>query len=919
MRPSGWGSGGLGKKETIVHWRGISPAKEDNPMMAFVCLLSLVLMGSLSISQVVDAQLHDQATLLAINKELGVPGWDVNNSDYCSWRGIGCAADELIVERLDLSHRGLRGNLTLISGLKSLKSLDLSDNNFHGSIPSIFGNLSELVFLDLSWNKFGNSIPIELGSLRNLRSLNLSNNLLIGEIPDELQSLEKLQEFQISGNKFNGSIPIWVGNLTNLRVFTAYENELAGKIPDNLGSHSELQLLNLHSNQLEGAIPDTIFASGKLEVLVLTQNELTGNLPELVGKCKGLSNIRIGNNNLIGNIPRSIGNVSSLTYFEADNNNLSGEIVPEFAQCSNLTLLNLASNGFTGMIPPGLGQLTNLQELIVSGNRLVGDIPESILRCKNLNKLDLSNNRFNGTIPGDLCNTSRLQYLLLSQNSIRGEIPHEIGNCVKLLELQMGSNYLTGSIPPEIGHIKNLQIALNLSFNHLHGLLPLELGKLDKLVSLDLSNNQLSGNIPSALKGMLSLIEVNFSNNLFTGPVPTFVPFQKSPNSSFLGNKGLCGEPLSSSCGTNGSDHESYHHKVSYRIILAVIGSGLAVFVSVTVVVLLFMMRERQEKAAKAGGVADDGINNRAVIIAGNVFVDNLRQAIDFDAVVKATLKDSNKLNSGTFSTVYKAVMPSGLILSVKSLRSMDRTIIHHQNKMIRELERLSKLCHDNLMRPIGFVIYEDVALLLHNYLPNGTLAQFLHDPTKISEYEPDWPTRLNIATGVAEGLAFLHHVAIIHLDISSGNILLDADFKPLVGEIEISKLLDPSKGTASISAVAGSFGYIPPEYAYTMQVTAPGNVYSYGVVLLEILTTRLPVDEAFGEGIDLVKWVHTAPARGETPEQILDARLSTVSFAWRKEMLSALKVALLCTDNTPAKRPKMKKVVEMLQEIKQN
>ncbi|CBI29847.3 unnamed protein product, partial [Vitis vinifera] len=806
--------------------------------MAFVCLLSLVLMGSLSISQVVDAQLHDQATLLAINKELGVPGWDVNNSDYCSWRGIGCAADELIVERLDLSHRGLRGNLTLISGLKSLKSLDLSDNNFHGSIPSIFGNLSELVFLDLSWNKFGNSIPIELGSLRNLRSLNLSNNLLIGEIPDELQSLEKLQEFQISGNKFNGSIPIWVGNLTNLRVFTAYENELAGKIPDNLGSHSELQLLNLHSNQLEGAIPDTIFASGKLEVLVLTQNELTGNLPELVGKCKGLSNIRI------------------------DNNNLSGEIVPEFAQCSNLTLLNLASNGFTGMIPPGLGQLTNLQELIVSGNSLFGDIPESILRCKNLNKLDLSNNRFNGTIPGDLCNTSRLQYLLLSQNSIRGEIPHEIGNCVKLLELQMGSNYLTGSIPPEIGHIKNLQIALNLSFNHLHGLLPLELGKLDKLVSLDLSNNQLSGNIPSALKGMLSLIEVNFSNNLFTGPVPTFVPFQKSPNSSFLGNKGLCGEPLSSSCGTNGSDHESYHHKVSYRIILAV---------------------------------------------------------IDFDAVVKATLKDSNKLNSGTFSTVYKAVMPSGLILSVKSLRSMDRTIIHHQNKMIRELERLSKLCHDNLMRPIGFVIYEDVALLLHNYLPNGTLAQFLHDPTKISEYEPDWPTRLNIATGVAEGLAFLHHVAIIHLDISSGNILLDADFKPLVGEIEISKLLDPSKGTASISAVAGSFGYIPPEYAYTMQVTAPGNVYSYGVVLLEILTTRLPVDEAFGEGIDLVKWVHTAPARGETPEQILDARLSTVSFAWRKEMLSALKVALLCTDNTPAKRPKMKKVVEMLQEIKQN
>ncbi|XP_059668414.1 leucine-rich repeat receptor-like tyrosine-protein kinase PXC3 [Cornus florida] len=890
--------------------------------MACSYLFTILLVGFLSRSQLVIAQpLHDQTTLLAISKELGLSMWGLNNTSYCSWPGVKCGSNNSLVERLDLSRHALQGNVTLVSELKALKWLDLSFNNFHGSIPPAFGNLSELEFLDLSSNKFGSSIPIELGRLKNLKSLNLSNNLLTGPVPDELEGLKNLQNFQIFTNRLNGSIPIWVGNLTKLRLFTAYENELGGEIPDNLGSFSELEVLNLHSNQLEGSLPESIFASGKLIFLVLTQNELSGNLTELVGNCKGLSSIRIGNNKFTGSIPKAIGNVSSLTYFEADNNYLSGEIVPEFAQCSNLTLLNLASNGFTGTIPPELGRLTNLQELIVSGNSLFGEIPTSILRSKNLNKLDLSNNRFNGTIPEDLCNTSRLQYLLLGQNSIRGVIPHDIGNCIKLLELQMGSNYLTGSIPPEIGHIKNLQIALNLSFNHLHGPLPPELGRLDKLVSLDVSNNQLSGTIPSALKGMLSLIEVNFSNNLLTGPIPTFVPFQKSPNSSFFGNRKLCGEPLNASCGnSNGTDHDNYHHRVSYRIILAVIGSGLAVFVSVTVVVLLFMMRERQEKAAASAGVPESGTNNnRPLIVEGNVFVENLRQAIDFDAVVKATLKDSNKLSTGTFSTVYKAVMPSGLILSVKRLKSMDRTISHHQNKMIRELEKLSKLCHDNLMSPIGFVIYEDVALLLHQYLPNGTLGQFLHESTKLPEYKPDWPTRLAIAVGVAEGLAFLHHVAIIHLDISSGNVLLDANFKPLVGEVEISKLLDPSRGTASISAVAGSFGYIPPEYAYTMQVTAPGNVYSYGVVLLEILTTRLPVEEEFGEGIDLVKWVHSAPARGETPEQILDARLSTVSFAWRKEMLSALKVALLCTDTTPAKRPKMKKVVEMLQEITQN
>ncbi|XP_057721170.1 leucine-rich repeat receptor-like tyrosine-protein kinase PXC3 [Arachis stenosperma] len=894
-------------------------SREQCSVMEILCFLHLLLGWYLSNSNLVNAQLQDQAILLAINKELGVPGWDSSNSNYCNWQGISCG-NHSMVEKLDLAHRNLRGNVTLMSELKALKWLDLSNNNFDGLIPPAFGKLSDLEVLDLSSNKFSGSIPPQLGALKSLRSLNLSSNVLVGEIPIELHGLENLQDLQISSNHLSGLIPSWVGNLTNLRVFSAYENRLGGKVPDNLGSIPDLQILNLHSNQLEGPIPASIFVPGKLQVLVLTQNNFSGDLPQEIGNCHALSSVRIGNNHLVGNIPKTVGNLSSLTYFEADNNNLSGEVVSEFAQCLNLTLLNLASNRFMGAIPAEFGKLMNLQELILSGNSLFGDIPRSILSCKSLNKLDISNNRFNGTIPSEICNISRLQYLLLGQNSIRGEIPHEIGNCAKLLELQLGSNYLTGTIPPEVGHIRNLQIALNLSFNHLHGPLPPELGRLDKLVSLDVSNNRLSGNIPPELKGMLSLIEVNFSNNLFGGPVPEFVPFQKSPISSFIGNKGLCGEPLNSSCGDLYDDHKAYHHRVSYRIILAVIGSGLAVFMSVTIVVLLFMIRERQEKVAKdAAGIIDDGTTEKPTIIAGSIFVDHLKQAVDLDAVVKATLKDSNKLSSGTFSTVYKAIMPSGVVLSVRRLKSVDKTIMNHQNKMIRELERLSKVCHDNLVRPVGYVIYEDVALLLHNYFPNGTLAQLLHESSRQPEYQPDWPSRLSIAIGVAEGLAFLHHVAIIHLDISSGNVLLDANFKPLVGEIEISKLLDPTKGTASISAVAGSFGYIPPEYAYTMQVTAPGNVYSYGVVLLEILTTRLPVDEDFGEGVDLVKWVQSAPVRGETPEQILDARLSTVSFGWRKEMLAALKVALLCTDTTPAKRPKMKNVVEMLREIKQN
>nr|ABR18304.1 unknown [Picea sitchensis] len=878
----------------------------------------------------------DQRTMEILRDQLQGSKWNATDQDFCKWYGVYCNSNRM-VERLELSHLGLTGNFSVLIALKALTWLDLSLNSFSGRIPSFLGQMQVLQCLDLSANHFSGTIPSEIGNMRSLFYLNLSSNALTGRIPPELSSikglkilnlntnglnggipeefhrLESLQELQLSVNHLTGPIPQWISNLTSLEIFTAYENSFNGAIPQNLGLNSNLEVLNLHSNKLVGSIPESIFASGQLQVLILTMNSLDGSLPRSVGKCRGLSNLRIGSNKLTGSIPPEIGNVSSLTYFEANENSISGNLVPEFAHCSNLTLLSLASNGLTGSIPSELGSLPNLQELIVSGNSLSGDIPKALSKCKNLSKLDLSCNRFNGTIPEGLCNIPHLQYMLLNENSLRGEIPSDIGNCKRLLELQLGSNYLSGRIPGEIGGMSNLQIALNLSFNHLEGPIPTALGRLDKLVSLDVSDNKLSGAIPVNLKGMESLIDVNFSNNLFSGIVPTFRPFQNSPGSSFKGNRDLCGEPLNTCGNISLTGHQTRHKSSFGKVLGVVLGSGILVFLMVTIVVVLYVIKEKQQLAAAA-------LDPPPTIVTGNVFVESLKQAINFESAVEATLKESNKLSSGTFSTIYKVIMPSGLVFAVRKLKSIDRTVSLHQNKMIRELEKLAKLSHENVMRPVGFVIYDDVALLLHYHLPNGTLAQLLHREGGTSEFEPDWPRRLSIALGVAEGLAFLHHchTPIIHLDIASANIFLDANFNPLIGEVEISKLLDPSKGTTSITAVAGSFGYIPPEYAYTMQVTAAGNVYSFGVILLETLTSRLPVEEAFGEGMDLVKWVHNASSRKETPEQILDAKLSTVSFAWRQQMLAALKVALLCTDNTPAKRPKMKKVVEMLQEVNQ-
>ncbi|GJN24877.1 hypothetical protein PR202_gb12648 [Eleusine coracana subsp. coracana] len=822
--------------------------------------------------------------------------------------------------------------------LPSLTRLDLSGNALLGRIPPSLGALRRLSLLDLSNNALSGAIPASLGSATALRFLNLSNNALSGgdeaALPSAFRALTRLEELQISGNNLTGPLPSWLASLPNLRVLSAYENALSGPIPPGLGRAAPLQALNLHSNALSGPIPSTLFARGTLQVLVLTLNRLTGPVSGAIGRCRDLSNVRIGDNALSGAIPSSIGDAASLTYFEANGNLLTGGIPAEFARCANLTLLNLAFNRLTGEVPAALGGLRNLQELLVAGNALVGAFrsPTPVLRCRNLSKLDLSYNSFHGALPDDdLICSPRMQFLVLDHNRFSGRIPPGIERCTRLLALQLGSNNLSGEVPPEIGRVKSLQIALNLSFNHLVGPLPRELGRLDKLVTLDLSSNQISGQIPGDMRGMLSLIEVNLSNNWLTGAIPDFVPFQKSAASSFSGNPGLCGDPLDIACRGSvydgSSGYELDRNRISYRVALAVAGSCVLIFSLVALLVALFMWRERQEKEAAEADKAGEVVAAAAAaqVAASAVFVESLQQAVDFQSCVKATFKDANILSNGTFSVTYEAVMPSGTVVCVKKLKSVDRAVVQHRSKMIRELERLAHITHPNLVGPIGYVIYEDVALLLHHHMPNGTLLQLLHggdggDAADGSEdRKPDWPRLLSIAIDVAQGLAFLHQVATIHLDISSGNVFLDPHYNALLGEVEISKLLDRSKGTASISAVAGTFGYIPPEYAYTMQVTVPGNVYSFGVVLLEILTSKLPADEGFGEGVDLVRWVHTAPARGETPEQIMDPRLSTVSFAWRRQMLAVLQVAMLCTEHSPAKRPKMKKVVEMLQDARKS
>lgn len=225
------------------------------------------------------------------------------------------------------------------------------------------------------------------------------------------------------------------------------------------------------------------------------------------------------------------------------------------------------------------------------------------------------------------------------------------------------------------------------------------------------------------------------------------------------------------------------------------------------------------------------------------------------------------------------------------------------------ELEVIGKLNNSNVMIPLAYVLTVDSAYLFYDFSPKGTLFDVLHGNL---ESTLNWSSRYSIAIGIAQGLAFLHGCpsgSILLLDLSSKSILLKSLNEPQIGDTELCKVIDPSKSTGSLSTVAGSVGYIPPEYAYTMRVTMSGNVYSFGVLLLELLTGK----PAVSQGTELAKWVLSNSAQQNKWDNILDFSVIKTSLAVRSQMLAVLKVALACVSASPEARPKMKSVLRML------
>ncbi|KAE9614856.1 hypothetical protein Lal_00036038 [Lupinus albus] len=784
-----------------------------------------------------------------------------------------------------------------------LNFLSLAGNDLRGYIPTELGNLTNLTHLFLGYyNDFDGGIPPHFGKLINLVHLDIANCGIIGPIPSELGNLYKLDTLFLQTNQLNGSIPPQLGNLSSLKSLDLSNNELIGDIPNEFSGLHELTLLNLFINMFNGEIPHFIAELPNLEVLKLWQNNFTGVIPSMLGQNGKLTELDLSTNKLTGSVPKSLCLGKRLKILILLNNFLFGSLPSDLGQCYTLERVRLGQNYLSGSIPNGFLYLPELSLLELQNNYLSGWLPQEATETSSpskLTQLNLSNNHLSGPLPTSIGNFPSLQTLLLHGNRFSGDIPPDIGRLRNILKLDLSTNNFSCSIPPEIGNCVLLTY-LDLSQNQLSGPIPIKVSQIHILNYLNVSWNHLNQSILKELGAMKGLTSADFSHNNFSGSVPNVGQFSVFNSTSFEGNPQLCGYDLNPCNHSSNAVLES-HNKSSakpgvpgkYKLLLA-----LALLCCSLVFATLAIMRSRNARRNS------------------NSWTLTTFQKLEYGSIdILSCIKENNLIGRGGAGVVYGGTMPNGEQVAVKKLLGINKGC-SHDNGLSAEIKTLGRIRHRYIVKLLAFCSNRETNLLVYEYMPNGSLGEALHG--KKGEFLK-WDTRLKIATEAAKGLCYLHHDCsplIIHRDVKSNNILLNSDFEAHVADFGLAKFLQDTGTSQCMSSIAGSYGYIAPEYAYTLKIDEKSDVYSFGVVLLELLTGLRAVGDFGEEGVDIVQWtkIQTKWCK-ERVVKILDGRLHHIPF---DEAMQLFFVAMLCVQEQSVERPTMREVVQMLAQAKQ-
>ncbi|RVW20802.1 Receptor-like protein kinase HSL1 [Vitis vinifera] len=733
-----------------------------------------------------------------------------------------------------------------IDRLSCLRYLDLTANNFSGDIPAAIGRLRELFYLFLVQNEFNGTWPMEIGNLANLEQLAMAYNdkfrpsalpkefgalkklkflwmteaNLIGEIPESFNNLSSLERLDLSLNELNGTIPVGMLTLKNLTYLYLFCNRLSGRVPSSIEAFN-LKEIDLSDNHLTGPIPAgeipaNISLIPTLETFKVFSNQLSGVLPPAFGLHSELKFFEIFENKLSGELPQHLCARGTLLGVIASNNNLSGEVPKSLGNCRSLLTIQVSNNRFSGEIPSGIWTSPDMVSVMLAGNSFSGALPSRLAR--NLSRVDISNNKFSGQIPAEISSWMNIGVLNANNNMLSGKIPVELTSLWNISVLLLDGNQFSGELPSQIISWKSLT-NLNLSRNKLSGLIPKALGSLPSLTYLHLSENQFLGQIPSEL-GHLKLNILNLSSNQLSGLVP-FEFQNEAYNYSFLNNPKLCvNVPTLNLPRCDAKPVDSY--KLSTKYLVMILIFALSGFLAVAFFTL-FMN-----------------------ILSG--------------------LTENNLIGHGGSGKVYRIANDrSGKIFAVKMICNNGRLDHKLQKPFIAKDEILGTLHHSNIVKLLCCISNETTSLLVYEYMENQSLDRWLHGKKQrtlsmtslVHNFVLDWPTRLQIAIGVAKGLRHMHEYY-----------------------FGLAKMLVKQGEPDTMSGVAGSYGYIAP----AGDGREPNNEHMY-----------------------LVEWAWDQFREGKTIEEVVDEEIKEQCD--RAQVTTLFNLGLMCTTTLPSTRPTMKEV----------
>ncbi|CAK8540596.1 unnamed protein product [Lathyrus sativus] len=896
------------------------------------CIMFLILFACqmlVTIALVLSSN-TDKLALLALKEKLtngvsdSLPSWN-ESLHVCEWEGVTCGRRHMRVIILDLRNQNLGGTLgPSLGNLTFLRNLTLKNITLHGTIPKQIGRLKRLEILQLGDNNLQGEIPLEFANCTNLQGLALQINDLSGNLPSNMHLVfPNLKEFFIAGNQISGNLPSSISNLTKLQKLDISFNAFNGPIPLTLGQLNKLEWFDIANNSFgSGGARDLDFLSSltnctQLSALILFQNNFGGELPDLIGNfSSNLSILHMGENQIYGVIPERIGQLTGLTYLNIGINFMEGTIPSSIGKLENLVKLIFQSNNLHGNIPTSIGNLTMLIDLYLNDNKLEGNIPFSLRHCTQLKYLSIFRNKLSGDIPNNtFIYLEGLVSILLENNFLTGPIPLEFGSLKHLSTLALNSNKLSGELPKDLGDCSTLTI-LSLGGNSFRGDIPAFLGKLSSLEILNISYNNFSSKIPVELEKLTHLNTLDLSFNNLAGEVPTGGVFSNFTSISLVGNKNLCGgvpELKLPACLPLKKHKRFLKRKI---VFISVIGGILISFIAFIIVHFLTRKLKRLPSHSLRNG--------------------NLR--VTYRELHEATngFSSSNLVGSGSFGSVYKCshvYFERPIAVKVLNLEARGAA-----KSFTSECKALGKMKHRNLVKILtccSSVDYngEDFKAIVFEFMPNGSLESMLHDNERHLNDNLSLEKRMDIALDVAYALDYLHNdtdQVIVHCDIKPSNVLLDEDMVAHLGDFGLARIIhgaawNSSKDeVVSSSTIKGTIGYVPPEYGASGSVSPYGDIYSYGILLLEMLTGKRPTDNMFSEGQSLHEFCKT-----KIPEGILEIVDSRILMPFVEDQTGIVEnkirtclvlfagIGVACSEEFPTHRMSIKDVIVKLKEIK--